>query len=699
MEDLNTMQPAPAEEPLTNTPEVMNPTETAEIPAVAETPENPESLEAKETAETPENPESPEAKETAENPENPETPEATETAESPENPESPEAKETAESLENPESPEATETQEEVEEAEAEEAEADEAEDYGARYGTMSREEVVAEMEGLLQQEVPQVKHQVALLRSRFNDLTQEVERANYEAFLAGGGLKEDFQNSADALTEQFRKLYGRYREHRQQYQETLDAQKRQNLARKQQILEELRQLIEKDEESLKTTYDLFNEIQDKWKEIGEVPRESLNDLWQNYHFLIEQFFNKVKINKELRMLDLKRNLEQKIALCEKAEELMMEESVVKAFKALQELRDRWREIGPVPTEHNEEIWQRFCNAANQVDERRKAYYAERAEELQQNLLAKQALVSQVQERTAEKPQSVKQWNDVTAQLDELLKMWKTIGPVPREANETVWNEFKGGIDAFYRDKKAYFSQMRDEQTENYNRKIDLCLKAEAIAKREDWKKATEELLALQEEWKQVGNVNRKVSEKVWKRFRAACDEFFTKKNEFFKDIRQNEQENLAKKEAIIEQLKAFEFGEDKEENLRVIKDFQRQWLEVGHVPMKEKDRLQKEFRAVIDAHFEKLKISLREAQTTAFREHVERIRTSGGKMSGERQALVDKIEKLRGDLQVWENNLGFLSNSKQADLLRQEFERKLQDSRQQLALLREKLRILDQEEN
>lgn len=591
--------------------------------------------------------------------------------------------------ENPELSDAADDEEEGENGEEES-------DATARYATMNREELVAAMEELMQQEVQQVKHQVSLLRSRFNELTQEVERANYEAFLAGGGLKEDFQNASDAVTDQYRKLYNTYRERRQRYQEQQEALKKQHLEQKQQILEELRQLIENDEESLKKAYDRFNEILERWKEIGEVPRESLNDLWQNYHFLIEQFFNKVKISKELRMLDLKRNLEQKIALCEKAEELMMEESITKAFKALQELRDRWREIGPVPAEHNEEVWQRFCNAASQVDERRKAYYEERRAEMEQNLLAKQALVAQVQERTAEKPQSVKQWNDVTAALDEMLKTWKTIGPVPREANETVWNEFKGSIDAFYREKKEFFNQMRDEQTENYNRKIDLCLKAEAIAKREDWKKATEELLALQEEWKQVGNVSRKVSEKVWKRFRAACDEFFAKKNEFFKDIRQNEHDNLVKKEAIIEQLKAFTFGDDKEENLRVIKDFQRQWLEVGHVPIKEKDRLQKEFRAVIDGHFERLKISLREAQETAFRERVDRIRSNGGKMNDERQTLVDQIDKLRGNLQVWENNLGFLSQSKQADLLRKEFEKKMQDARQQLALLQTKLRILNE---
>ncbi|KWW31579.1 MAG: hypothetical protein AUK63_273 [bacterium P3] len=673
MEELNTMQPDPNEEPLMNPDDKKNPATDMMQEKTTEISENEHVDVPKEQDGRMSGAESGSSKEDV-----CDTPAETETA--------------------PEAPVETETADAGEGDMEGELEGEATEDDAERFATMGREELVAALEALLQQEVQQVKHQVTLLRSRFGELTQEAERANYEAFLAGGGLKEDFQSVEDAVSAQFRKLYGVYRERRQRYQEAMEAQKRQNLAQKQQILEELRQLIERDEESLKATYDRFNEIQDKWKEIGEVPRESLNDLWQTYHFLIEQFFSKVKISKELRMLDLKRNLEQKMALCEKAEELMMEESVTKAFKELQVLRDRWREIGPVPTEHNEEIWQRFCNAANQVDERRKAYYEERSKEMEQNLLAKQALVAQVQAHTAERPQGVKGWNEVTATLDELLKMWKTIGPVPREANEKVWNEFKGGIDAFYRDKKAFFSQMRDEQTENYNRKIDLCLKAEAIAKREDWKKATEELLALQEEWKQVGNVSRKVSEKVWKRFRTACDEFFAKKNEFFKDIRQSEKENLAKKEAIIEQLKAFEFGEDKEENLRVIKDFQRQWMEAGHVPMREKERLQKEFRAVIDGHFERLKISLREAQETAFRERVDRIRTSGGRMSGERMALTEQIEKLRNNLKVWENNLGFLASSKQADLLRQEFERKLQDARQQLALLQAKLKILDEAE-
>ena len=565
------------------------------------------------------------------------------------------------------------------------------------YSSMGREELLAAFNELLQDDIARIRNRAAAIRNQFNVLNKEVEKQAFETFLAEGGNKEDYKPANDAVAEAFYKASDTYRARRQKMQEEIDAQKAANLEAKKQILEDLRVLIDKDEETLKQTYDEFNAIQEKWKAIGEVPRDQMNDLWQNYHFLIEQFFNKVKINKELRMLDLKRNLEQKIQLCERAEELIVETSVVKAFKALQELRAQWREIGPVPTEQNEETWQRFNNAANQIDERRREYYDQRKEELDQNLLAKQALIEKAEELTKEQPQSTKGWNDTTAALDELLKLWKSIGPVPREQNEEIWGKFKGIIDKHYADKKLHFGQLRDEQTENYNKKLDLCLKAEAIAKREDWKKATEELLQLQAEWKTIGVTSRKVSDKIWHRFRSACDEFFAKKGEYFKDIRSNESENLAKKTAIIEEIKACQFGDDKDENLKAIKDFQRRWMEIGHVPMKDKDRIQKEYRTLLDGIFDQLKISAREAEENRFRD---RIRNHGENnqhyLNSEKGELMKKIEKMRADLNLWENNLGFLASSKQADLLKEEFEKKMQHPRQQIALLEAKIRILDE---
>ena len=567
------------------------------------------------------------------------------------------------------------------------------------YTTLTRGELVEAMKALLaESDVQKIRTRVANLWSRFGELNREEHTRAFEQFIADGGNKDEYEPKDDALADEMRGLHDEYRHRRQRYMEEQEEMKKRNLAAKQALIEEMRALTDSEEEQVKVSLEKFNEIQERWKAIGEVPREQMNDLWQNYHFQIEQFFNKLKINRELRALDQKRNLEEKIKLCEAAEELIMESSVTKAFKGLQDLRARWKETGPVPIEQNEEIWQRFCNAANQIDERRKEYYDQRKDEQESNLLAKQALVEKATELTEKQPTSTKEWNDTTAALDELLKVWKSIGPVPREVNEDIWTKFKGMIDKHYSEKKEYFGTIRDEQETNYQKKIDLCLKAEAIAKREDWKNATKELLELQEEWKSIGATSRKVSEKVWQRFRKACDEFFAKKGEFFSERRASEHENLAVKEAIITELKAHQFGENREENLNAIKEFQRRWAEVGFVPMADKERLHKEFRAEIDRIFEQLKISAREAEETAYRERIRNAGDSRKFVNNEKAELQEKIEKLRSDLALWENNLGFLANSKQADLLKQEFEKKMQGARQQIALMQAKLRILNDAE-
>ena len=617
------------------------------------------------------------------------------------NPENVAAEQTETATTTPETNETSETPEsqanatETANPQTEAAESEPEPDYSA----YTREELVEAMKVLMNEEVQKIKNRVAAVRTRFNELNREVQNTAFEKFIADGGNKDDYQPEADAVAEEMHQLHDQYRAARQKYQEEQEQLKQRNLEAKQALIEEMRQLIDSEEEQVRTAMDKFNGIQERWKTIGEVPREQMNDLWQNYHFQIEQFFNKLKINRELRALDQKRNLEEKIKLCESAEELIMEPSVTKAFKGLQELRARWKEIGSVPAEQNEDIWQRFCNAANQIDERRKEYYDQRKEEMDNNLLAKQALIDKATELTEKRPETTKEWNDTTTALDELLKVWKTIGPVPREVNEEIWTKFKGMIDKHYSEKKEYFGSIRDEQEANYQKKVDLCLKAEAIAKREDWKHATEEMLQLQQEWKSIGTTSRKVSEKVWQRFRKACDEFFAKKSEFFAERRESESGNLAAKEAILAELKAHQFGENREENLAAIKDFQRRWAEVGFVPMADKERLQKEFRGEIDRIFEQLKISAREAEETAYRE---RIRNAGAGVrrfvSNERQELQERIETLRSDLALWENNLGFLASSKQADLLKQEFEKKMQGARQQIALMQAKLRILNEAE-
>lgn len=562
------------------------------------------------------------------------------------------------------------------------------------YTSHSREELIEDLKALLQEEITTIKERAVQVKQLFGNATKELQKAALEAFVAEGGAAEEFQPAEDAVANTFYKLYNEYKERQQRHKEEVEAQRQKNLDAKKAIIEELKTIID-NEENLKKAYDDFNALQERWKGIGDVPREAMNDLWQSYHYQVEQFFAKVKINKELKMLDMKKNLEQKITLCEKAEELLVEPSVSKAFKALQELREQWKQVGPVPPEQNEEIWTRFCKAADQVSTRHTEYFEQRREEMEKNLLAKQALIEKATELTSVLPTTTKQWNDVSTQLDELLQVWKTIGPVPKEQNEAVWSSFKGMIDGFYTQKKNYFGQVKDEQSENYNKKIDLCLKAEAIAKREDWKNATAELLQLQKEWKEIGPVNRKLSDKIWARFRGACDEFFAKKGEYFSHVKENETDNLAKKEAILAQIKAFEGTGEREKDLDTLKDFQRQWMEIGYVPMAEKERLKKEYRTALDAQFEKLKISAREAEEASYRERLKSVGGDAKKfVNNEKEELLNKIEKLRSDIKLWENNLGFLASSKQAELLKSEFEKKMQGARQQIALLEAKLRIL-----
>lgn len=568
------------------------------------------------------------------------------------------------------------------------------------YTGLSREELVEKIKKLLQEDVMHIKERVSRAKDIFGDLNRAVLQADYEAFLADGGEKSTYEQRNDAVADAFYAAYDKYRLLRQERIDAQEAEKKDNLKKKQDIIDQLKALVESQEgNTLKTMYDKFNALQESWKSIGDVPRDMLNDLWQSYHLWVDQFFTKVKLERESKMEDMKRNLEQKVQLCEKAEELIVDESEGHAFHLLQELREQWKAIGPVPPEQNDEIWGRFQNAADQIGNRHREAIAQRIEMQEKNLLAKQALVEQVATLVnADEPKTAKDWNALTDQLDEMMKTWKAIGPVPREQNDSIWRSFKDPIDAAYQKKHAFFENMRQQQDESYNKKVDLCQRAEAIAQRDDWREATKDLLQLQAEWKEAGNLNRHVNEKIWQRFRAACDAFFNRKSEHFKEQHGDEMENLQKKQALLAELKEMTFGSDKEENLNKLKDIQRRWMEVGFVPRGEKDKLKQQFRDTINGYFDQLKISAREAEVNAFRQRVQGNADNPRFAGRAHDDLQTKIDRLRNDINVLENNMGFFSSSKQADLLKTEFERKLQHAREQLALLETKMRILRTEQ-
>ncbi|MBR4198768.1 MAG: DUF349 domain-containing protein [Bacteroidales bacterium] len=549
------------------------------------------------------------------------------------------------------------------------------------YSSYTREQLVDELRELLQLDIPKIRNRVLAIKQQFAEKTAQLPAPEPDA---------DNQPT-DPTAEAYEELYNQYRRKRQKHIKELEEQKQQNLQQKNQLLDELRELINSND-SLKASHDKFNAIQERWKAIGDVPRSEINNLWSNYHFLIEQFFTKVKINKELRDKDLKANLEQKITICEKTEALIMEPSVNKAFKQLQQYKEQWREIGPVPSEQNDEIWERFRSAADKIDQRRREHYSHMQEEMEQNLLAKTELCEKAEALAEAQPQLIKEWNDKTTEMDEYLKLWKSIGPVPREHNDAIWQRFTAAMSKFHQNKNEYLGQVRSQQTENYNRKIDLCIKAENLAENTDkeWRKATDEILELQKEWKTIGSVSKKLSEKVWQRFRSACDKFFERKAEFYNSRKGEGEENVAKRKALVEELKNCQFGDDNAKNLEMIQALQRQWNEIGFTPADKKAQLQQEFNDIVNSHFEKLKIDAytlaqNDTQTDLSPEAARRLR--------------DEIDKLKTEVTTWENNLGFLANSKQATLLKEEFDKKIKSARQRIAFLEAKLKMASQKKN
>ena len=591
---------------------------------------------------------------------------------------------------------ATETEASQEEEETEEVET--AEQIEAEYNNLDLEASVEELHCIVAEpDYNKIKTRVGVLRTKIIALIKETRKSQLEAFLAAGGQKEEYNAEPLPIEEKFNNALQIFKNNKIKFLENIEQEKLRNLAEKNSILEELRVLTESDND-LKTLNDKFKELQEKWKAVGPVPQNESNNLWQNYHFYVEKFFDILRINKELRTLDLKKNMEQKIKLCEAAESLLLQESVNQSFKELQDLHNEWKEIGPVPEDKKEELWERFKNASDQINQRRREHYDRIFAEQQNNYNAKVVLCEKAEEITAQPTENAKEYNAVSDQLAELLKVWKTLGAAPPKVNEEIWTRFKGSLDKFFAKKKEFFGKVKEEQQNNYNLKVNLAIRAEAIAERTDWRAATDELIALQKEWKTIGATSRKHSEAIWKRFRGACDKFFEAKANYYNNVQEIEGENLRKKEELIQKIKDFQFGEDKNENLEAIKEFQREWTEIGYVPRKEKDRIYTAYREAIDQRFADLKISMEERRRDNYRTRINNILSDPNAnrlLDKEKRFLTNKVEQLKNDIIIWENNLGFFANSKNADLLKAEFSKKIEAAKQEVKELEYKIKMMN----
>ena len=583
---------------------------------------------------------------------------------------------------------------------ANDVENEEDEELEFDFSNLNKLQLVEMLEETVQdQDIAKIKDKVAAIKTNFLRLNKEDRDREMEQFILDGGDKDSYEHNDDPLEVRFKAAFDIYKVNKDKYKEELERQKADNLQKKLGIIEELKALIYS-EETLKKTYDDFRALQDRWKEIGQVPAGEISNIWNTYHFLIEKFYDKVKINRELRDLDLKKNLEAKIELCEKAELLLLEKSQTKAFKLLQKYHDEWKEIGPVPQDKKDEVWERFKSTTDKVNQIRREHYAKLEEEQKANYDAKEAICVKMDEIVNEPVNSINGYQKKSNEVNELFKTWKQIGPVMKKQSDEIWNRFKGSMNTFFEAKKEFFGKLKTQQMENYNKKLQICVEVENLADSTEWKKTTERIKKLQEEWKTIGPVPKRHSDKIWKRFRSACDAFFGNKSSHFSGIKGEEDANLKAKQELIERIKGYELKKDRNENMEAIRAFQREWMTIGHVPMKFKDNLQNEYRRLIDGMFDKMRANDNEITTNEYRQMVSGMKEDPeayDRVRRERQNLQNKIQKLRDEINTLENNIGFFANSKQSDLLKAEYEKKIDKLKNDVKVLEAKIKILNEQ--
>ena len=517
--------------------------------------------------------------------------------------------------------------------------------------------------------------------------------AERKAFIEAGGNEDEFTPSPCADEARFKELFALYRNERDKYIAELEANKESNLKLKLAIIEELKELINSDE-TMNTTFSRFRELQQRWKEVGLVPQQNVKDLWETYNLHVENFYNFIKINKELRDLDLKKNYELKISLCEQAEELTLETQVVEAFRRLQKLHDEWRETGPVAIEFKETLWERFKEASSRINKRHQEHFESLKAEQTKNLALKHELCQKIEAITTRPILSRKEWNKASEELLEIQKVWKTIGFAPKKDNNRIYERFRAACDKFFELKREYYAGQKSEMEHNLAIKNELCAEAETLAMSEDWKRATDELIALQARWKQIGPVSRRHSDIIWKRFRAACDKFFERKAAHFASVDSQHEENLKLKQALLEEMRG---ADVKAGGFDAIKEFQRRWSQIGFVPIKFKDALQKEYKSIVDGMFATLRSSERDRSINRFRERVSNMKSSG-QLRSERERLFNKVRQMEQDIALLENNIGFFSKSKNAEALIADVREKIERTKRDMSEIIEKIKLIDEQE-
>ena len=557
----------------------------------------------------------------------------------------------------------------------------------------SKEEVIARLQVINQQEEPADKAELDALKQTFYRLRNAEVEAARKKFEENGGSPEAFTSPKDEFELQFKEIMGSIKEKLNALKAEEEQEKLNNLEKKLAIIERMKELADSPEDANKS-YNEFKKLQTEWNEIKNIPIGKVNELWKSYQLHCEKFYDLIKLNNEFREYDFKKNQEIKVRLCETAEKLAEEEDVISAFHQLQKLHQEFRETGPVAKEQREEIWSRFKLASTTINRRHQQHFENLKEKEQRNLDEKIVICEIVEAMEYDKMSTFQDWHDKTEEVLALQAKWKTIGFAPQKMNTKVFERFRAACDDFFRRKAEHFKTLKGNMSDNLEKKKRMCEKAEALKDSTDWKTTADTLTKLQKEWKEVGPVAKKFSEPIWKRFVNACDYFFEQKNKAEAVHRSAELENLDKKKEIIEKLNTInqkDTPSEKSEN--VIRELMKEWNSIGHVPFKEKDKIYKQYRTVLDALFNKLNLSASKKKLSNFKSNI----SKETNLYREREKLVRAYENMKNEIKTYENNIGFLtSSSKKGNSLVIEMNRKIEKLKADLELITQKIAVIDE---
>ena len=597
-------------------------------------------------------------------------------------------------------PESADPDEEIDESNAEDAEDSENERRHhipfLDYHSLTMENLVGELQRLLRTEkVQAIRRHVEQIKSEFDLKFQDFIETKKEEFVERGGAESDFHYNS-VTKRQFNELYSEYRDKRNQYYRDLEHRLKENLANRLAIIEDLKGLVNM-EEDMTTTYNTFKELQQKWRNAGPVPRTQYNDVWRTYQHHVEIFYDFLHLNRELRDLDFKHNLEEKLKLIERAEALANEEDLNKAFRELQTLHKLWKEeIGPVSKENREEIWKRFSDATKVVHQRRQEHFQELEAQYEANLAVKQQIISDIEKIASSVADNHRGIQKQIKDIEKLRDAFFKAGKVPQKVNEQTWAGFKNAVRSFNRTKNAFYKNLKKDQQENLDKKRELLERALSLKDSEDWESTTPEMKQIQQQWKQIGHVPRKYSDKIWKQFKEACNHYFNRLHAQKDSANAGERENLKEKLSLMDQLKEFKLSGKKEKDLKVIQEFVTKWKEIGHIPHS-KRHINSKFYKILDALFKKMGVSRQEAEIIKYGNKIQQLSKEDDAQAilQERQFVKRKIEENKNEIRQLENNLEFFSDTSEENPMVKKVIRDLEKQKEALGNWKAKLKKLN----